>query len=236
MSHLQKHHSPKRKVIKKIHPNLAQRLENILQGYQFSTLESVMDQPVGRPPIPGITVHEGYYCPVKTEDGTQCLVTYPARTTMERHLQGHKGVWKPKAAELDRYLCSCQTISTEQKRYFRVLARPLEDHASVYTMFVEEEMAKVPGPSAGSLEKLKTEELPSLLRGTQWHEYVMDFRNDPKDVVDLIAFPDAKDKSAMGQVLSMLPGIAETWMQQVREYRKNGSENMKKCLNGLPIV
>lgn len=240
LAHIQKHHMIKGKTVERSHPGFGAELLRILGRYPFQDLESVLQQPPDRSPIHGIQVHKGYYCPVKPKGGTECRTAFPEHSTMMHHFSTvHKGVRTPPSQEVYHYPCNCQTITTEKKHYFRVLTvavAPPGGHPTVYARFIQEESAKIPGKSTKSLEPLRREELPSLLRGTEWHEYVADYRNDPEDVVNLIAYPNSADRSNEGRILSRLASISEWWMQEVHRHQVNSTPNMRKYLNGFPMV
>ena len=238
LTHIQKHHTTKGKTVGRMYPDLGPQLDRILRSYDFEDLKSVLEQPPDRPRIDGIKVHKGFYCPVVL-DGRECLKTFPQHSTMKQHLSNdHKGFQTPTSSEIHNHLCDCQTLTVERKHYFRVLSRPTaaaERHQDLYITFIQDEMPNIPGNSTKSLEPMRREELPSLLRQTEWHKFVAEYRNDPEDVVKLILFPDRVDNSDEGRLLSRLPRIAEAWMRRVHKHQQESTSNMRKFLNGFPI-
>lgn len=241
MNHLQAKHIRKGKTMRKQHPDLQSRLEVALSGYHLPEPRVIMLQPTDTAPIPGITVHPGFYCPMKLPDGTTCCRTYRQESSLADHLKKThiECSSKPNAKEVSNYSCNCQTIFTNPVRYFRVKTgrreKP-ENYPNVYTAFILEELPKLPTKSTMSIERLKNEDLPSLLRGTQWHLYISNYRHNPKDVVDLIRHPDKKDALDGGQALSRLPKIANLWMAMVGRHWEACTANMRKFLNGFPIM
>ena len=222
-----------------MHPDLEGSLEQILSSYPFETLNAVKQQPPGRALIPGIDIHDGFYCPVKLANGKQCSHVLLKHSSMVQHLKQHQTVNKPKPGQVHNYPCDCQTISKSPRHYFMVTSRlpgAPENHPNVYTAFIQEELPNVPSKCTESLESLNREELPSLLRGTLWHEYIKDYRDDPKDVINLILHPGQADESDESEVLSRLPNISDMWMAQLGEYHRKSSPNMLKYLNGMPVV
>lgn len=241
LRHLESKHSKKGKTILGQHPSLGQQLEAALGDYPFRPPDEVKFQPTDRAPVKGITVHRGFYCPVLSEDGSPCCVTYREPASLYEHVKKkHEcNSNRPKQNELLGFSCDCQTIfNSNHRRYFRVKTEPKgppEDSRNPYTAFVQEEQRMMPG---GFLEAIKPEELPSLLRVTQWHMFVGDHRENPKDVVDLIQHParsSGSEGSSEDQMLSKLPRISEAWLADVGGYWKESSEWIRRVLNGYPM-
>ena len=240
ISHLQDKHTVKGKTIRKKHPGLEASLDKVLRDFPFADPEEVRFQPADRAPIPGIPILEGFHCPITLSDGTTCRRAFPKATTLYNHvLNQHKDVSnKPKPQELSNYPCDCQTIFSRPVFHFRVktgVREEPENCRNVYSTFIQGDASKVPGNSTKSLEALKNEDLPSILRATQWHEYIKDYRDDPNRIVDLICYPKGMGGSEEG-VLGRLPKIADKWMAQVRVHWVGSTPNMKKFLNGFPIM
>ena len=194
VNHLQKRHAIKRHPIRGEHPTLQSDLARLLQRFHFSVPNSINEQPADRAPVAGIKVHQGWYCPVRLPDQTECRRAYPARSSLEDHLKKEHGSSdnRPKPSQLHRYPCDCQTIFLgSARRYFKVKTG-LKDGpgnlADPYSAFIKNGADKIPD-SSKLLEEIRAEELPSLLRATQWHEFLGDHRADPEDIIHLIHHP-----------------------------------------------
>ena len=237
MNHLQKRHASKGHLVRTANPTLQADLERLLQGFRFSEPGSIANQPADRAAIPGIKVHRGYYCPVQLPGGTQCRRAYPAISSLATHVKKEhpKTDDRPKPSQLSRHACDCQTIFIgSTRRYFKVKTG-LEAEGA-YSVFVRNVADKIPDSSKVQ-EEIKNEELPSLLRATQWHDFIGNYRGEPEDVVDLARYP-VRAGLAEGDVdraLAKLPYVSDAWMAKVGGYHGSATDRMRRALNGYPM-
>ena len=246
MSHLESHHSLKGQTVKKQNPNLLSKLQSGLAGFPFSTPGEIRRQPAGRAAIPGIKVSPGFYCPLLTDGGATCQAAYLTSSSLHQHCKtAHakdKGRLTSKTAQ--NHPCDCQTIyKGDTRRYFRVKTGLMEDvpenSVNPYSVMMRDLASFTPKVSA--IEEFKVEELPSLLRATEWHLFVQNYRKDPKDVVDLIRLPTRLNKSLVGSEsdtdrgLAMLLDISEAWVAKVRAHWVTSTPIMRRILDGYPV-
>jgi hypothetical protein len=240
--HLQALHSKKGQPIKTKHPNLLSDLEHHLRGFHFARPSSVRHQPAGRAPIPGVEIYGGYYCPATLEDGTKCSRAYPEVSTLYEHVKkAHEAGNRRNKTELEKYPCDCQTIFRgNARRYFRVKTGLLgledgpENSVNPYSVFVGDGSNET-NSDPKVIEKLRNEELPSLLRATQWHVFLGERR---KGVVEFIDHPDRYPKGSASpeeKVLAMLPDVCDAWLTKIGYYWRGSTESMKRALDGYPM-
>lgn len=232
--------------MKGLYPTLFDKLEAILGRYEFSQPQDVRMQPMDRNPVPGIKVYDGFYCPAKLEDGRPCpevcLKTSALYVHITKHQRGDQGQYTKE--NLSDYPCNCQTLFTSNHRkYFRVKPKAdewLESSVNPWSSFKSGE-SPFPENTTKFLEPYKEEELPSLLRITQWHNFIHKFRNDPQDVVDLIKHPakpwegQGEEQSDSERALKKLSEISNFWMAQISEQWKEAEDYIHRVLHRFPV-
>jgi len=248
MSHLQSRHSRKGHTVARRYPELLQSLEKGLRGFKFSNSRTVKDQPADRAPVAGVKIHRGFYCPLlQTTDGKACLATFVKPQSVYEHCKRwhSKDKDRLKPTQVLDYPCDCQTIfKGNEKKYFRVKAGLLdnvpEDSENPYSVIVRDMAAFIPRDLSAT-EELKREELPSLLRATEWHLFIEKYRRNPKDVTDLIRLPAGLDRGKIGpeaevdKGLTMLLEVSEDWVANARGYWEHCTPIMRQILDGYPV-
>lgn len=235
LGHFRSHHPKMWKTIKTEHPNPQSELERNLTGYSFAIPGRVRFQPNGGPPIPGIKVLRGYYCPI-LEGGKMCGASYYKTSSLYKHVITHPTrPNRPKEKDLSRYHCDCQTLFIGKlRKIFSVKTGldPTNDHSpNPYSVFIQKGVLPIPGIFSKTREALKTEELPSLLRGTQWHLFVEKYRGNPADIVGLIKLPSPP---AEDSALAKLPRVSKIWFDVIEAYQKASTNRMVRVLVGYP--
>lgn len=235
-NHLKKKHSPRRKTLKNSHPILFEDLKLALDQHEFSQPEDVRQQPMDRNPVPGVEIQNGLYCPIKLEDGTSCSEVRLKTSSMYAHIikdhSSQKGQFNERS--LSGYQCDCQTIFTaNHRKYFRVKLGTEE--------CLKSEISDLPGIATGLLEPYKDEELPSILRTTQWHIFIQEFRRNPKDIVRLIEHPAQRlerqsgEDSNIERALGKLPKLSNFWMGEVHKQWVNATDFTRRMLYEFPV-
>lgn len=244
MRHLEKNHSRKGHTIKKENPSLLSDLTRLLKGFNFLPRITVRNQPAGNAPIRGIKVHRGYHCPIELADGTECRAAYLKTSSLYKHVRKEHGEHpdRPTEKQLYDYTCDCQSVFGGTDRlYFTVNIGLLEEGRpgtfNAYSAFVGSAENRIPDSSKPH-EEFRNEELPSILRLTEWHLYLDPYRGDPEDIVRLAHHPDRSAKAQSGaveRVLARLPGISDAWVAKVKGYWKKSTDWMRRVLNGYPM-
>jgi hypothetical protein len=214
-----------------------------MEKYHFASPAQAKAQPNDRDRIPGIAVHNGYYCPVTLSGGQRCCETYRKTSSLYEHVKKiHRSATdRPKEADLIQYTCECQTVFSENRAYFRIKTgsrEPLQHQTNPYETFVQKEASTALGSRPKPMESLRNEELPSLLRVSQWHEFVGGYRKAPEDVVGLIEPPSRSwnvGDSSEVRALGKLPRISQAWLAKVCRFWKDSTEWMRRILDGYPM-
>jgi len=228
-NHFNANHCAKGETIEKVHPGLSTALCDALNGISFALPREVRNQPHHRAPISGIQVWRGFYCPMTDSSGKQCLYTAGATSTVETHIktkhQGDRS--RPHVNDLEGYPCDYQTLFTGNLRqYFQVrpgltgLEAHLDGYNNPYSVFTKQKSTA--SSSDFHPQPIKDDELSSPLRATRWNVFVEPYRNNPRDVVDLIRYPTARippwlasEEHTFEKVLSKLPDLSEEWVDTV---------------------
>ena len=115
-----------------------------------------------------------------------------------------------------------------------------ENLLNPYSVLVRDMAAFTPKGRVAT-EKIKTDELPSLLHATEWHLFIKNHRGDSKDVTDLIRLPMRSNRSLGGSEantdrgLLMLLDISEAWVAEVKQYWLSSMPVMQRMLDGYPV-
>lgn len=243
VNHLEKYHRRRGKKIRGTFPTLQARLDEELKHLELAEPDLVMDQPPDRPAIPGLQVFPGHFCPI--DEGMPCSRTFRKVATLYEHIKReHPGLsQKYTKLQLGQYQCDCQTIFPRPMvRYFKVrsglLSGATGGRLDPYTVFVQGKTTGIPS-LPDTPEPIRMEELPSLLRATRWDIFVGRYRNNPKDVVDLVRHPEARASEhevGVEGALYKLQFISECWIDEVEGYYfDHGTEQQERILAGYPM-
>jgi hypothetical protein len=248
INHFNEKHCEKGKTIERLRPGLGKSLQEALGAITFADPREIRHQPHDQPPIPGIHVGNGFYCPMTKSDGQPCIYTAGKTSSIDTHIkrthQGDKS--RPQVKDLENYPCCYQTLFTGNlKRFFRVrtgltglMTHPEGSH-NPYSAFILQ--AKTALSPDFHPEPIKDDELPSLLRATRWNTFLEPYRKCPDDVVGLVQFPAARhigirrNGSSLEKVLSRLPDVSEVWMDTVHGYWSVSRPYIHRILARCPM-
>ena len=227
----------------RVYPGLSEVLKQALEQVTFVNPDEVRVQPHNKAPVPGIKVNKGFYCPMEGEDGKQCLYVSGTANTMSTHLKlKHKGDQnRPAPKSIKDFPCDYQTLFTcSLKHFYRVqtgytgLTDLQNNSKNPYLAFLNQgDLSRNLNPPP---EPLRTPELPSFLRITQWHNFLEPYRSDPKDVTALIQYPIDQNpcsphlEQSSEKVLSKLKDVTNTWMDKVHSYWKESTDYVHRVL------
>jgi hypothetical protein len=198
---------------------------------------TVRDQMAGLAPVEGIRVRQGFYCPVQIDDGSMCDWVVGTMGTLNTHLSTvHKDVsGKPPASERQRYTCDYQTIfDGKHKRYFRVSTGCSRGSTGgTYEAFLQR--FKSSARHAAQTDELDTRGRPSMLRVTNWDIFVSPHRNNPIEVVGLVAFPTFRKSKGndFEKVLCSLEHVSAAWGRKVFAFWQGSTPPIRRLLGAV---
>lgn len=242
ISHVSSQHR-KRKLKKD--PTIGPELEKLLISFDLTPVHEARFQPAGRAPIPGISISRGFYCPLKQRStDARCEFVAGETSTLGGHFKSsHKSdPHRPRPDMYQSYACEYQTVFKGGDRHFFRVRTGLAGQSgpTPYSVFLD--TVNAAPPTKPEPEVIKTDELPSFIRGTRWHIFLHPYRTNAPDVVRLIEFPSISDIDGMAQddatverILRRLPAVAEAWMQKIYDYHVDASDYVQRILANYPM-
>jgi len=225
-------------------PAIQSQVEDCLKAFSFTPVQIARNQPPGKAPIPGITVRKGFYCPLERPDGTPCEYVAGEIGTLDKHSRNkHIGNPQRRSREgLRNYSCDYQSVFSGGDRMFFRVQTGLKDFGgqNPYTIFLTTVGAAQ--PPCSKPEVIKDDELPSFMRRTRWHIFLEPYRENPKDVINLIRRPTiagiegmTMEDGCIERTLCMLPTVAEAWFRRVHTYWTDASDYVQRILANYPM-
>ena len=209
-------------------PDDRQNLQTIMDNSSFldDSIEVTLPNPPC-PPIEGILVQDGFSC----DPCSYCCSTIGS---MQNHFSTkHKGALGPAKANFKP--AHVQSLFARRPKYFLVtpILRGLNEE-DLFTRYMQQ--------CAPEIEQLKTlipplnaNEVPPLLKVTQWHEHLKDYtknREQVQKLLELIRLPTSRrGESWMGPPLR---ATIEGYMRDVRVKANNASLGIKCLLMECP--
>jgi Orsellinic acid/F9775 biosynthesis cluster protein D len=207
-------------------------VEQAITSFAPTDADTAKMRPGALPPVFGIKVESGYYCPVIV-DGSPCHKAAGTLKTLQNHFSAsHKGSQDiPKPKDRAKYACDYQSIFRGvHRRFFRVIAGGSKDpELADYNALISET-----GPADFGTTYVDEPELrdqTSLLKVTMWDEFVGPFRKDPENVVNLVALP-SWDSTATEEekALCGLYRVCLAWLQKVKDLWRPASSHVRLAL------
>jgi Orsellinic acid/F9775 biosynthesis cluster protein D len=212
----------------KLLPEEKRNIQKIMDNSCFLDDSKEVTSPTAPcPPIDGISVQDGVAC-------TQCSYCCVAPRTMQNHFYSlHKDA-KGTAKEHSKP-AQVQALFARRPKYFAVMPslRGL-DEDDLFTVYLRQ-----CAPELDSLRilnpPLNSNEVPPLLKVTQWHEHLKDYTTDRDTVrklLELLKLPTSKQgESCLG---SPLRNTIESYMKKIRVQANNASLGIKCLLKECP--
>ena len=203
-------------------------IQSIISNSSFLDDSIEVDSPTPPcPPIEGILVRDGLSCKLCS----YCCVTY---NTIKSHFND-KHRFVPGFAKANSKSASVQALFARRPKYFAVMPSLCglneDDLFSVYLQQCapEIEALKILPPP------LNANEVPPLLKVTEWHEHLKDYTNDRDSVQKLLELTKLPT-SRQGIAWLGLPlrSTIEGYLRDVRNKARNASLGIKCLLKECP--
>ncbi|KAF9780644.1 hypothetical protein BJ322DRAFT_1112646 [Thelephora terrestris] len=227
--HLETKHNEVFDLLRKKFKNDIHQLPELISSLGLGDPDVVRGRQAGQAPVRGIKIERGFYCPIEA-GGSPCHEVVGTLNSFATHLsRAHKDAnWKPSVEERRTYTCDYQTIfQGVHRRYFRVFAGLSPGSASeAYKALIHHSKQPILHPEQA--DDLESREMSSLLKVTHWDAFVGPFRNNPAEVIDLIAFPSY---GATGdQLLHAIHPISVAWASKIKKIWASSSPSMRRLL------
>ena len=164
--------------------------------------------------------------------------------TLYSHFEGNyrNDPQRPSQEGYGSYSCDYQSVFSGGDRcFFRVQTGLVDLHDIRFLAIVLKTVGSAPPPYSKP-EAIKTDELPSFIRGTRWRIFLEPYRKNSKDVISFIQYPTnagteglAVEDAHVKKILCRLPMVSEAWMEQVFDYWTDASDYVQRILASYPM-
>lgn len=202
-THSKSHHRGRSVLSSEEHAQVVQRLSDI--GYRTSKAEKY-HQPPAQKPVDGLEVLNGFRCPFRNKDGSQCGKAILAESSFIRHLSDHPGHPKPDPSSCTSYI---QTLFSQGNlhNFFSVdpsLSNLDPSTASAYAYAVKmlETLPKAQIPASEH-----DKDRASIHWFTRWPDLLKPYTTDRESLgllQSLVSFPE--------------PGRDPDWLVKLRDH------------------
>ena len=213
----------------KLLPEEKRNLQTVMANTSFLDDSDPVDPPTPPcPPIEGILVQNGFAC-------TLCSYCSVAFKSMQNHYsEKHKGA--PGYAKGNSKSAKVQALFSRRPKYFAVessLRGLNDDQNDLFSAYLQQcvpeiEALKILNPP------ISENEVPPLLKVTQWHEHLKDYtrnRDSVQKLLKLMKLPTSREGSWLGLPLRT---TIEGYMKDVRAKANNASIGIKRLLKECP--
>jgi hypothetical protein len=205
-----------------------QNIKQIIESGRFAMYTNdVALPPYPGPPIEGIKIQNGFICKL-------CNFCCPSDQTMVTHFGSmHKGI--PGHSKAHSEPASIQAYFAQRPRYFKVL--PIlhgQSEDDLFSVYLRQCAPPIEGLTVLN-SPLDPNEVPPLLKVTQWHEHLRVYTADRgkiRKLLELTTLPTSNRGEAW--IGSTLRATIEGYMRDVRGMANNASIGIKCLLKECP--